>query len=423
MQHYYIDMNKLNTKHLDVWTFFLISLLAVAVYFPGLSGDYMFDDTSNLLSNRQLNIKSLDIESLESAAFSSGAGTLRRPVSMASFALNRYFFGVGPYSHKVVNLIIHLLTGLFLFLLSRLILHSYREYHKPELSNRLVTWLPVVISGLWLVHPLNLSAVLYIVQRMTSLAALFTACGLYFYLTGRRRMLAGEGGLALIIAGLFVCGGLAVFSKENGVLLPLYMLVLEITLFRFRSRSGQADTKIITFFIMVVAIPAMLALLYLASHTTTYLNYSGRDFTLTERLLTETRVLVFYLKMILMPSIRELGLYHEDIAISHGMLDPPTTLFSIMVLVGMLASALLLLGKRPLISLGIFWFFAGHSLESSIFPLEIVHEHRNYLADYGILLALASGLAEAPLRRLAPISIMPYLPCCSWYFLHYMAAQ
>jgi hypothetical protein len=385
------------------WLFLFISLLTVIVYHPGLAGDYMFDDSSNLLENKQLNIESMDMGSLESAAFSSGAGPLRRPVSMASFALNRYFFGIGPYSNKVVNLSIHLLTGLALFLLSRLILRSYREYRRPGLSDGLVTWMPLVVSGLWLVHPLNLSAVLYIVQRMTSLSALFTACGLCMYIAGRRRMLAAGAGVARIIAGLLVFGILAAFSKENGVLLPLYMLVLETALFRFRSSSGRADARIVGFFILVMAIPAVLALLYLASHSANYLNYSGRDFTLPERLMTEARVLLFYLKMIVMPSIRELGLYHDDIAISHGLLDPPTTLFSITALGGMLASAILLLGKRPLISLGIFWFFAGHSLESSIFPLEIAHEHRNYLADYGILLALASGLAELPLRQLRPV--------------------
>ena len=106
-----------------------------------------------------------------------------------------------------------------------MLLQSYRQYHAPGLSERFVVWLPVVIAGLWLVHPLNLTAVLYIVQRMASLAALFTACGLILYVAGRRRMLAGKHGVSLILAGLLLCGGLAVFSKEYGILLPLYMLV------------------------------------------------------------------------------------------------------------------------------------------------------------------------------------------------------
>ena len=113
------------------WLFAAICLLTIVIYVPGLSGDYMFDDMSNLLHNPQLNIESLDMESLQGAVFSSNSGKLRRPVSMLSFTLNRYFFGIAPYSHKVVNLIIHLLTGIGLYFLSRLIMRGYRQYRHP----------------------------------------------------------------------------------------------------------------------------------------------------------------------------------------------------------------------------------------------------------------------------------------------------
>jgi hypothetical protein len=303
-----------------------------------------------------------------------------------------------------VNLVIHLLTGLGLFLFSRLLVRAYRRCNAPDFPEAASIWLPVVVSGLWLVHPLNLTSVLYIVQRMTSLATLFLVCGLCLYVAGRLRMLDNRRGLPLILTGLLVFGGLAIFSKENGVLLPLYMLVAEITLFRFRGSKGQADKTVIIFFLITVAIPAALLLLYLAMHPGAILGgYSGREFTLTERLLTESRVLVFYLKMIIIPSITELGLYHDDIAVSHGLLDPPTTLYSMITLAGLLLGALLLLKKRPLVSLGILWFFVGHVLESTLFPLEIAHEHRNYLADYGILLAASIAVTQAPLRRLAPL--------------------
>jgi hypothetical protein len=236
------------SRHRDIWAFLLVSLLTVTVYFPGLSGDYMFDDRANLLQNQQLEFETLDLEALQNAAFSSGSGALRRPVSMASFALNRYFFGIAPFSHKVVNLGIHLLTGAALLLLGRMLLRSYQQYRDPALSEQIVTWLPIVIAGLWLVHPLNLTTVLYIVQRMTSLAALFTVCGLLLYVMGRRRMLAGKHGLSLILAGLLLCGSLAVFSKENGILLPLYMLVLETTLFRFALLVACSTPPSVVFF-------------------------------------------------------------------------------------------------------------------------------------------------------------------------------
>jgi len=385
--------------------FTALCLLTVIIYVPGLSGDYMFDDMPNLLHNAQLNIESLDTESLQGAVFSSSSGMFRRPVSMLSFTLNRHFFGIAPYSHKVVNLVIHLLTGIGLYLLSRLVISSYRQYRNPALSDKALQWIPVVVAGLWLVHPLNLTPVLYIVQRMTSLAALFTVLGLCFYMAGRMRLLAGKkNGLALILTGLLLFGGLAVFSKENGALLPLYMLVLELTLFRFQDNKGRPATPVITFFIVTVALPATLVLLYLALNPG-YITggYGYRDFNLQERVLTEGRVLVFYLKSILIPSISELGLFHDDITISRGLLDPPATLYSLMALGGMLLGALLLLGRQPLVSLGILWFFTGHLIESTVIGLELVHEHRNYLADYGIILAATTLVAQAPLRKLGPL--------------------
>jgi len=155
----------------------------------------------------------------------------------------------------------------------------------------------------------------------------------------------------------------------------------------------------------------LLILWHPAINPADFLNYDSRNFTLAERVLTESRVLIFYLKLTVMPSITELGLYHDDIALSHGLLDPPTTLYSLMTLAGLLLGAFMLQEKRPLVSLGILWFFAAHALESTIFPLEIAHEHRNYLADYGIILAAASAVAEAPLGRLGPAirTVMPLL--------------
>ncbi len=389
------------------WTFLLLILLTVVVYYPGLSGDYMFDDTSNLLQNQALDMATLDMASLSDATWSSGAGLLRRPVSMASFALNRFFFGIDPFSHKVVNLIIHVLTGCLLYLFSRLLISAYQQHRQPQLSAQAARWIPLIVCGLWLVHPLNLTSVLYIVQRMTSLATMFMVTGLCLYVVGRMQMLRGRHGMSIILVGLFCLGGLAIFSKEIGILLPLYMLVIEFTVFRFQGMEHRPDRSIITLFTLILVVPALLALLYLVTHTDSMLNYSHRDFTLQERVLTESRVLIFYLKMIIMPSVQELGLYHDDFSLSHGLLSPPATLPALLAIGGLLTAGLLLRTLRPLVSLGILWFFSGHVLESTILPLELAHEHRNYLADYGILLAATCAVAQAPLKKLMPLISIP----------------
>lgn len=385
------------------WLLALLCLLTVLIYRPGLSGDYMFDDRPNLLENRRLDMASLDMDSLVAAAYSSTSGLLRRPVSMASFALNRYFFGIDPWSYKVVNLAIHLLTGLGLWLLGGLILRAYVRHRNPDFSATAARWLPAVAAGLWLVHPLNLTTVLYLVQRMAGLSALFSVAGLCLYLLGRLRMREGRSGLWLVLTGLLLFGGLAVLSKENGALLPVFMLVLELTLFRFRDRKGQVDRRIAGFFVLFVALPALLMLLVLLFEPGRIMNYANKSFTLGERLLTEARVLMFYIRMVIMPSINALGLYHDDIPLSHGLLDPPTTLLSLLAVGALLATALALPARHALVSLGILWFFAGHLLESTFIPLEIAHEHRNYLSDYGLLLAACALACHLELRRYAGV--------------------
>ena len=386
-----------------------LCLLTVMVYMPGLPGDFMFDDMPNLVQNHRLQVDSLDMNSLLSASYSSTAGLFKRPVSMATFALNRYFYGLAPWSYKIVNLVVHLLTGLAIFLLCRLLVNNARTRYKPGLSDRTIFWLPVVVSGLWLIHPLNLTPVLYIVQRMTSLAALFTVCGLCLYTLGRQRMLAGQHGMGHILGGLVIFGGLATLSKETGVLLPLYMLVIEFCLFRFRGKEETPSKTIIVFFAIVILVPICLFLVVLLVNPEIILNYHSRHFTLIERVLTETRGLFFYLKLIISPSISELGLYHDDITLSRSLLDPLSTLFSSLGLVALFSLALALRNKRPLASLGILWFFAGHALESTIFQLDIAYEHRNYLADMGIILALCSLATTQKVTRLAHFTraVMP----------------
>jgi tetratricopeptide (TPR) repeat protein len=139
--------------------------------------------------------------------------------------------------------------------------------------------------------------------------------------------------------------------------------------------------------------------------------YDGRTFTLTERLLTEGRVLFFYISLIVAPRLNDLGLLHDDIPISTSLWTPWTTLPALAGLLTLTVLAIALRRRLPMVCLGVLWFLAGHLLESTIFPLEIAHEHRNYLASLGILLACA-GIMESASTRLAtpwPRWLLPLL--------------
>ena len=378
-------------------TLVLLALgLTVIAYYPGLSGGFVYDDFPNIVNNAALHLHELTWRSLEAAVFSSRAGILRRPVSMLTFALNEYFFGPAPYSFKVVNLLIHLANGVGLLVFGNLLLDVYRQIWNPRLTRREIFWISLAAATAWLLHPLNFTSVLYVVQRMTSLATLFMIIGLCFYLRGRTQRWHAQGGMALMVTGAVVFGTLAVLSKETGALLPLYMIVVELAIFRFRSSTGRIDRAILAYFLVFLALPAAAGLVWMARDPAVFFGgYLLRTFTPLQRVLTEARVIVFYLRLTVMPSLNQLGLYHDDIAISHGLLHPPQTLASIIVILALFATAALIRRRAPLMTLGILWFFTGQVLESTVLPLEIAFEHRNYLSDYGILLPLCAMLLDA----------------------------
>lgn len=366
-----------------------VPLLAFAVYYPGLQGPFLFDDWPNLVHNEHLRIDDLNFASLQQAAYSTSSGDLKRPISMLSFALNYYATGANPYFFKLTNVLIHLANGIGIFILTLLLLDAFRQRMQPGLTQWHMRWASALIAAAWLLHPLNLTSVLYVVQRMASLASFFIICGLILYLWGRQRLQENKGGWLPVLASFIVFTPLAALSKENGLLLPLFMFSIELAVFRFKAPTSAARSFLRGLFAVSVILPLVGLVAYSAWRPEWLLSgYAMRDFTLTERLLTEARVLWIYLKMIVLPATREMAIYHDDIAISHGLFDPLTTLFSVIGIAALLGGAWLLRNRLPILCFGVLFFFAGHAMESTILALEIAHEHRNYLPMYGILLPL-----------------------------------
>jgi hypothetical protein len=187
--------------------------------------------------------------------------------------------------------------------------------------------------------------------------------------------------------------------------MPLLMLVIEMCFFRFQTVDTTSRRLLYAFFGMTVVLPALALLGYLISHPSWLpQSYIGRSFTLSERLMTEPRIVWFYLSEILLPNLKQYGLFHDDIAISHDIMSPVTTIPAIVGIVGLLATAWLTRNKLPILSFGIAFFIAGHVLESTIIPLEITFEHRNYVPMFGILFAALFYLMH-PLRYVSNLRL------------------
>ena len=359
-----------------------------AVYRPGLSGPFLFDDTLVIGSNPHLAIHSLTLPALKEAALTGHSGLLGRPLSMVTFALNRYAGGLQPRGFKVTNVVIHMFNGAAVFILSWLILTAYRRRYAPTLPALHIKVLSAAVCAVWLLHPLNLASVLYIVQRMNELSAFFTLAGLIFYLWGRLRMDDHKTGMPLLITGVLVFTPLAMLSKENGALLPLFMLVMEAALFRFETPAPRQRKGLMVFFAVTVALPAAaLALSLMIVPDWALQAYQTRDFTVYERLMTETRVVWAYVYWTLFPFTGSLGFFHDDFTVSRGLLSPWTTAAAIAGHVALLVTAVVLRRRAPLLTLAVLFFYAGHTMESTLFPLELVFEHRNYLPMVPVVLA------------------------------------
>ena len=371
------------------------------VYWPGLHGGWLFDDYPNIVDNHGVQPESGDIGSLIGAALSSPASDFKRPLASLSFAANYLASGLDPFGMKLTNLVIHLLHRVLVYLLTLALVRATRPVDAEDKAN---AWLPVLVTAGWLLLPINLTSVLYVVQRMESMANVFVLLGLLGYVHARVRMMQGAFGwrpLLACAASLTIPTALGLLAKETAVMLPLYALLIAWPVFRFRrdlSTPGR-DRRLLALFGLVLVIPMLIGLAWIVPRLLQPASWATRDFTMGTRLLTEMRVVMYYVGWTLWPLPHSLSFYHDDYVISTSLLSPWTTLASLCGLVALVSFGGWVRKRYPLVTLGIALFLGCQLLTGTILPLELVYEHRNYFASYGLLLALMAWLFPSHARK------------------------
>ena len=362
----------------------LVSACAAAIlaYIPGLSGPFLLDDFNNL---ETIKIVDMAPASYAQEAIRNHSGPLGRPVSMLSFVAGYQVHGWSPFGFKVTNLAIHVICAFLVFFLATTLARQ-ADYKNPQFFG-------LAAAALWLTSPLFLSTTLYVVQRMAQLATLFSLLGCFFWavsLEATRRTAK----YTLRAATLLICAPLALFSKENAAVLPLLLVLIHVFLNRpLRDRYSRE----IRYVLYLAPLPILFFALF-----PSFLpwDYDTRAFTASERLLTQARVLVDYISNLLIPNPFGLGVYHDDFSISRGVFTPPTTFASILIILALYVSAVQTYIRGNLFGFGLLFFFLAHSIESTIIPLELYFEHRNYLPGVGFFVAVTAALYA--LARLAP---------------------
>lgn len=377
--------------------------LAATAFAPGLFGPFVLDDHVNLAPiwawlNGQLDWLS--------ALVGNESGPGRRPLAYLSFMANAALSGESSFGFKLTNLVLHLATGWILYqVLLRLLSAAQPSVASPA-------WLPAALAALWAIHPLQASTVLYIVQRMEILSSLAQLLAVLAYLEGRSAWQSAPRRSALLLCfGVPAALMAGMAAKENALLALPLILAIEWIVFR----PPRPPTILYGLAIGLGTLLATAALVLLLWPDWLLGGYSGREFSLFERLISQPRILLSYLAATLWPVGENLYLFRDGFPLSKGWLQPVSTVLAAIAIFALVAAVIALRNRQAMVALGIAWWLICHSLEASFLPLEPAFEHRNYLALAGLAMVLAPMLIRlSRVERRLPVIAAGVLGLALW---------
>lgn len=380
--------------------FWVVLLFTYWLYSHSLTASLQFDDQANLNGLSTIHNFSTAIDFI----FEGIAGPLGRPIALSTFTIQYYAWPDHPEIFLKWNILIHLINGSLVTWLAL----SLSKIQQPLQTTR--TMVAVITGSTFLLLPLLVSSSLFIIQRMTILSATFVFSGLIFYTKVRIKSLSNPDKHLLklgLITVLFTT--LAAFTKENGALLPIYILIIEITFFSSKTYSCNhihwKIWKAIFLFIPLIAILVFVVKRAHYSETTILI----RGFTSAERIAAQGYILWQYLLNAFITSPSKLGPFHDTVwNFNRETLLTGWFLYSVILII--VICAIYYRKRNKLLSFAILWYFAGHILESSTLSLEFYFEHRNYTPMIGPIFSLVAYLFSIKKQKnIIKASIVAYL--------------
>ncbi len=314
-----------------------------------------------------------------------------RIVTFFTLALNMAIEPGGLTGFFLVNIIIHIINGLLVFSLIKLVLSTPAFKDNKISENKDV--IALLGALLFIAHPIQTQAVTYIYQRLASISTLFYLLSVMFYLLGRFRKVDGKNSiLHFILSGLAMI--LAFFSKENAFTLPLTILVFEFILFP-KTKGNKFGYVVFAIFFIIIGAALFAALLNPSEIFSPKISPDGDTITSTNYLLTQFRVTATYFKLFFIPYPQNFDYYFP---VSNSFFEI-WTILGFLFNIGVITIAFITLKTNKLISLGIFWIYITLSIESSFIPInDVIFEHRMYLPMFGFVL-LFSGIINLVLKQ------------------------
>jgi tetratricopeptide (TPR) repeat protein len=355
----------------------LIIVLGTIIYSNSFYGEFHFDDSMHIVQQNKLN----DLSSY--SRFSSWTRINDRPLAYFTLSINRSLNETNVFGYHVFNLMVHLLTSVMVFFFTLLIIS--REIVKPIQIKGKEKLIALFVALIFLCHPIQTQAVSYIIQRMTSLAALFYIASCFFYFRARLSQVGGDLNLKFILYYLFmvVTAIAAILSKQIAITLPLTYLIIEF--FFIKNKQGKRFNKFLLTGVVIISISFIVVVIggLLPQETESISRF--------DYFLTQLRVIVKYVQLLVFPISQNLD---YDFIISKSIFGIDE-LISGAIVISLLGSIFVLYRKYPLISFGLAWFFITLLVESSIIPIrDVIFEHRLYLPMFGFAIVIAIFLLE-----------------------------
>jgi len=376
----------------------LLALLGLifALYAQALGGRLLFDDMANLEDLAYVFADGqFHAEAARRFVLGGDAGPLGRPLSLLTFLLDGSGWPIDVAALLYTNSLLHVLNSSLLagmlFALGRALGWSAAR----------AAWVAVASTALWALSPLIASASLMPIQRMTILSSTFMLAGMWGYLAARRS-LEHTPLRAMLLMGLSIgVGGiLGVFSKEQAALLPGFILALELFLLpkpHFNPAFTRAPKLWQAFRWLVLGLPLLLIVGYLAKNALQHESiYAMRPFGMFDRLASELLILWDYVRLSLVPRPADFSPFHDGVPLSNFSEKLPWV--ALAGWLGLMGLAVWLRHRFPWLLFALAWFWVAHLLESTVLPLELYFEHRNYLAFVGMWFALAAVLVDWAVR-------------------------
>jgi len=352
----------------------VIALLAIAAYSNTFHIPFQFDDIGTIVQNAKVK----DLANVPGFFIGEDSSFASRPLLHATDAVNYYLDGMNTRGYHAVNLAVHIINAILLYLL---ILMTGRHMRLEEDDVRLLAALSAMIFA---AHPLQTEAVTYITSRSMLLATMFYLLGPIVFL----RAATAARGRGRYVAALFAVSMLGMASRENFATFPLMLFFYDL-LFVSALNPREALRRHYALYLAAALPLGYLAFIILGNTYDRSIDYPGIGIRPLHYIITQFKVHWTYLRLLVLP-IGQNADY--DYPISRSLFNP-AALIAFVGYAGLWAGAVLKARKRPLFSFGVLWFLVTLipiSFGVSLMSLRlgnVIFEHRVYLPSAGAIVA------------------------------------